>query len=85
MKSLKYDAKVIFEAEIEPGDGMCYLVIFGKHVNGYFCCLPRLNIGAEMAEPADVFWNAGSLQEAGLTGKQAKAIAEAIREICKEN
>ena len=49
MKVNKYEAKVIFEAEIEPGDGYCYLVIYGKHINGYFCALPRMDTACEMA------------------------------------
>ena len=84
MKRTFYEASVIFEAGIQPGDGFSYLTIYGKHVNGYFCCLPSFSIGCEMAEPDDIFYNKARLIEAGLSVDQANNVARAICEIANQ-
>lgn len=77
-----YDAKVIFETDVSAY-GNSYLIIYGKHVNGYFCCIPNWKIGCEMAEPSDTFWNFERLLGAGLNEKTAKALSLRIKEIAE--
>ena len=78
-----YDAEVLFEANISV-NGQGYLVIYGKHINGYFCCIPNWNIGCEMAEPKDTFYNSQRLQETGVSVKTANEISRAIRQLSQE-
>lgn len=66
----QYDVKAEFEISVSTC-GCYYLVIYGKHVNGYFCCIPNWNIACEMAEPSDVFYNSSKLKEAFLDGEYA--------------
>lgn len=77
MVQAHYKASVIFEASIDT-NGYNYLVIYGKHINGYFCCIPNWNLGCEMAEPGDVSYNAERLIGAGITDSAAKALAKEI-------
>ena len=77
MNNKIYSAEVMFEANISV-KGTGYLVIYGKHVNGYFCCIPNWEIGCEMAEPSDTFYNADQLRSVGIGSEAAKGIAEAI-------
>lgn len=60
-------------------DGNYYSVIFGRYVNGGFCSIPNWNVGCELANFSDVFWNTEQLQVA-LKKKVAKVIALAIAE-----
>ena len=78
----EYEAKVLFERRISV-NGWSGLVIYGKHVNGYFCCVPG-EYGAEMSEPADTFYNAEKLTGAGAPGWLARGIALAIKHISEE-
>ena len=62
-------------------DGFSYLVIFGKHINGWFICLPRNNVSCEAADPMDVTYNRSNLIEKGkLDGDFALLIAEMIKD-----
>lgn len=79
MVQTKYGAKVIFEASIDT-NGNNYLVIYGKHINGYFCCIPNWKVGCEMAEPSDTYYNFNKLVEAGIQEAAAKEIAKDISE-----
>ena len=73
-------AKALFEADVSV-NGYSYLVIYGKHINGYYCCIPNWQVGCEMAEPSDTFYNTERLQGAGIHGDTARELAKAIREI----
>ena len=81
-----FKAEVIFEASTSLL-GSHFLIIFGKHSNGYFCCIPNWGVGCEMAEPDDVFYNTERLQEHGLlmpvtareVAKEIKRIAEGLK------
>ena len=79
----KFEARVIFEANINVC-GSCYLVIFGRHINGYFCAIPNFGLSCEMAEPSDTFYNTESLIGVGVWEKAAQELAKAIREIVKD-
>lgn len=81
----RYEAKVLFEASIDTC-GSNYLVIYGEHINGYFCCIPNWNVSCEMAEPTDVFYNRERLlnTDAGIGMNAADALAKAVRDIGKD-
>lgn len=63
-------------------DGFSYLVIFGKHVNGWFISLPRNNVSCEAADPLNVAYNRSNLIENGkLDEGFAFLVAEMIKEL----
>ena len=78
-----YVASVLFEISVEVR-GDFYLVIYGKHINGYFCCIPNWCIGCEMAEPDDIFYNTEKLLGAGAPEYSAKDIAKSIKKAVEE-
>ena len=61
-------------------DGNYYSVIFGGYVNGGFFSIPNWNIGWELGEFSDTFWNEESLSKVLKSKKAAKVIAMAIAE-----
>lgn len=61
------------------------LVIFGRHVNGYFMAFPQLNISCEAAAPSAISKNTVYLTQAGIRSDYAYCISQAIREEWKEN
>lgn len=78
-----YNANVLFETSVAV-NGQSYLVIYGEHINGNFCCIPGYGWGCEMAEPSDVFYNSRSLSNCGAPEEIAQALAKAIEEHSKE-
>ena len=62
-------------------DGNYYSVIFGKYVNGGFCCIANWSMGCELSSFKDIFWNTESLYRILKNKKVAKAIAKAIAEV----
>lgn len=79
---VKFEAEVIFEANVNAC-GYCYLVIYGRHINGYFCAIPNFGISCEMAEPSDTFYNTERLIGVGVGARAARELAKAIKEIVK--
>lgn len=79
MKVTLFNAYVIFEADLQPGNGYSYLTIFGRHANGYFCAMPQMNIACEMAEPSDLFYNRSSLVDHGIAEETADKLAKLIK------
>lgn len=73
-----FKASVIFESNVAIG-GYTYLIIYGKHINGYYCCIPNWKIGCEMAESEEVFYNTEKLIAAGLKEDIAEQVARAIQ------
>lgn len=78
----EWNAQVLFEREVSV-NGWGGLVIYGKHVNGYFCCVPG-EYGVEMSEPTDTFYNTEKLMHAGAPECLARGIALAIKNISEE-
>lgn len=74
-----HPAKVEFEITVEV-NGNSYLVIYGKHVNGGFCCIPNWGVACEMSDPEDTFYNQEALMRCKISKNYAKAIAAAIRD-----
>ena len=65
--------------------GNYYSVIFGEYVNGAFCCIPNWNVGCELADLSDVFWNKESIGRVLKSKKAACVIATAIKEYMENN
>lgn len=78
-----FEAKVMYEFNVAI-DGWTYLVIYGKHVNGGFCCVPNWKWGCEMAGPNEVAYNRDKLMECGAKEEIANEIAKAIQFMYKE-
>ena len=78
----EWNAQVLFEREVSV-NGWGGLVIYGKHVNGYFCCVPG-EYGVEMSEPTDTFYNTEKLMHAGAPEWLARGIASAIKYISEQ-
>ena len=67
-------------------NGNSYSVIFGRYVNGGFCCIPNWAICCELGAFDDVFWNTESLERAfDGDGEVANALAKAICQYAEEN
>lgn len=77
---VKYKVKALFEVSFDTC-GSNYLIVYGKHVNGYYCCIPNWNVGCEMAEPSDTFYNSEQLVGAGIDERAAKEIALMIKQV----
>ena len=64
-------------------NGNYYSVIFGRYVNGGFFSIPNWNVGGELGQFEDIFWNEESLSRVLKSKKAAKAIAMAIAEFAE--
>lgn len=62
-----------------------YLVVYGKHINGYFCAVPGWGWGAEMSGPDSLLYNRDQLAEAKIPMDIAVAISRAIQEVWHED
>lgn len=80
----KFKASVLFEASIAVV-GVTYLIIYGEHINGYFCSVPGRKWGCEMADPEEVAYNRDKLIDCGASEKVAHALAEAIRFVMRNS
>ncbi len=80
----QYTVEALFEVSFNA-NGSYFLVIFGKHGNGGFCCIPNWGIGCEMADAQDVFYNTEKLSAAGLNGCDAEAVAKVIKQVGEQN
>ena len=65
-------------------NGNYYSVIFGRYINGGFFSIPNWNVGGELGEFSDTFWNTESLSRVLKSKKAAKVIAMAIAEFAEE-
>ena len=45
-----------YEAEI-TGRGTYFHIIAGRHLYGNYICIPNHNVGSELSEFEDLFWN----------------------------
>lgn len=73
-----YKANVQFECSVAI-DGWRYLVIYGRHINGFYCCIPNHKWGCEMGKSDSVMYNKEKLIECGADQSVALALAEAIK------
>lgn len=65
-------------------NGNYYSVIFGRYINGGFFSIPNWNVGGELGQFGDTFWNEESLSRVLKNKKAAKAISIAIAEFAEE-
>ena len=61
-------------------DGDNFLVIIGKHINGWYIAIPNWNICIEAGEPTDNFYNSEKLSKALNNVNMGSAIADAVAE-----
>lgn len=61
-------------------NGNSYSVIFGRYINGGFFSIPNWDVGGELGQFSDTFWNTESLSRALKSNRAAKVIAMAIAE-----
>lgn len=76
----KYEARTLFEISVGV-EQVEYLLIYGKHINGYFCAIPNHGISCEMTIPDDVYYNYEKLTKAGIKEEVAKVLAKIIKEV----
>lgn len=48
------------EADIDA-DGWNFHVIVGSYINGNYICIPNWNVGSDLADLSDTFWNSERL------------------------
>ena len=77
-----YPAQANKEISVEVGR-TGYLIIYGTHVNGGFCCIPNWGFGCEMGQPEDVGYNKEQLGMM-FADSVAEALACAIRDAFAE-
>lgn len=69
------------EAEAEARGSYFHLIV-GKHSYGNFVCIPNWNVGTELAELDDIFWNEERLREyTSLRNVDACSVAAAINSL----
>ena len=61
-------------------EGFRYHLIYGQHSYGYYLVIPEWNIGCEMSDCNDTFWNTESLRKTGLTEKTVQKIVNTLKE-----
>ena len=61
-------------------NGFNFLVIYGKHVNGWFIAIPNWKICIEATEPDDYWYNVDKLSDAFNNADMGKAVSMAIKE-----
>lgn len=67
--------------EISVGwDEWEFLVIYGKHINGWFIAIPNWNICVEATEPLNYLYNINKLSRAFNDESKGVAVAKAIKE-----
>ena len=55
-------------------------LIYGQHSYGYYLVIPEWNIGCEMSDCNDTFWNTESLRKTGLTERTVHKIVNTLKE-----
>lgn len=61
-------------------EGFKYHLIYGQHSYGYYLVIPEWNIGCEMSDCNDTFWNTESLRKTGLTERTVHKIVNTLKE-----
>lgn len=71
--SIKYIRKVVHHYEMEvDARGSYFHVIFGEHSYGKYVCIPNWDVGCELSNYTDLFWNTERIS------KQIRSIVDAI-------
>lgn len=61
-------------------NGYNFIIIYGRHVNGWFIAIPDLKISVEAAHPTDTFYNTEKLSAVTDIPGAPEALADAVRE-----
>lgn len=61
-------------------NGFNFLIIYGKHINGWFIAIPNWKICAQATEPTNIYYNIDKLSQAFNDHDKGKNVAEAIKE-----
>ena len=59
-------------------NGFNFLVIIGKHINGWYIAIPNWNVCTEAGNPMDSFYNSEKLSKALNNVNMGNAIADAV-------
>lgn len=78
MKVSEYGIYTLREFSVD-WNGFNFLVIYGRHVNGWFIAIPNWNICVESAGPTEDFYNTEKLSMS-FNKITAEVIATAIKE-----
>ncbi|HIS62168.1 MAG TPA: hypothetical protein IAC14_07970 [Candidatus Scybalomonas excrementigallinarum] len=77
----EFEAKVLYEYSVAIEESS-YLVIYGKHINGYFCSIPNWGKGCELGSPENVGYNQEKLiEKCDFSEKTALELAKSIEYI----
>lgn len=69
------------EAVIEARGSYFHLIV-GKHSYGNFICIPNWNVGTELADLDDIFWNKERLRDyTSLRNTDACSVAAAVNSL----
>lgn len=61
-------------------NGFNFLIIYGKHKNGWFIAIPNWNVCTEAGEPTSVDYNATKLAQTHIHDTAPVYLAKAIKE-----
>ena len=61
--------------------GSSFHLIIGKHAYGNYVCIPDWDVGTELSNLSDLFWNRERLLKTSLKKVDACSVAYAIREL----
>lgn len=61
-------------------NGWNFLIIYGRHVNGWFIAIPNWKICIEACEPTDIYYNSEHLARELNKMGAGLALAQAIKE-----
>lgn len=74
-----YEVTKTQEASVD-WNGYNFLVIYGKHINGWFIAIPNWNVCTEAGQPSDDFYNTEKLSRVIDIENAPSVIAKAVRE-----
>ena len=71
-----------YEAEVSAR-GSCFHLLVGHHAYGNYICIPNCDIGTELSDLSDSFWNLERLSSTKLKKVDACSVAYALLELSK--
>lgn len=58
-------------------------MIYGKHINGYFCSIPNWGKGCELGSPESIEYNQERFEKCGFSEKISEELARSIEYITR--
>ena len=74
-----YEVSQVQEISVD-WNGHNFLIIYGKHINGWFIAIPNWQVCTEAGHPKDDFYNTEKLSRVIEIEKAPSAIAKAIKQ-----